>query len=243
MLKGFTRNLFIIVCLIVSSSVIYSQGSYLQLSLFDDGDFTVTFDDVKLGEGNYAEFDNIAPGEHSLRVVKIGANVPAQENVIFDGKIKIPAGDIYAVLDEYNAFMIYKKKSYGYNRNIPSGSYSRKCGSDGTVKQDNSNKNVPDECRGRIISKESYGELKSNIGNRSFESTNVGIIKTVIDNNYLSSEQVRELLAYFTFEDNKLEVAKYSYKKVCDRGNFFKVYDAFTFDSSVNELKDYISGK
>lgn len=248
MLKGVTRNLFVVlIMLFIFAASVYSQGAYLQLSLFDDGDFTITFDDMKLSEGNYAEFDNIQPGEHYLRVVKIGINVPAQENVIFDGKIKIPAGDIYAVIDEYNAFMVYKKKSYGYNRNIPSGSFSRKCGGDGSSSNNNNNnnnnQNVADECRGKLMTKEDYKDLKTSIGNRNFESTNVTLLKSAIDNNYFTSEQIREMMVYFTFEDSKLEVAKYSYKKVCDKNNFFKVYDAFSFDSSVNELKDYISGK
>lgn len=248
MFSAILKNLFAAFILFAAlTGSIYSQGAYLQLSLFDDGDFTVTFDDAKLTEGNYAEFDNITPGEHYLRVVKIGINVPAQENVIFEGKVKIPAGDIYAVIDEYNAFMVYKKKSYGYNRNIPSGTFSRKCGGDGSSNNNNNsnnnNQNVADECRGKIMTKDDYKDLKGSIGNRNFESTNITLLKSAIDGNYFTSEQIREMLAYFTFEDSKLEVAKYSYKKVCDKGNFFKVYDAFNFDSSVQELKDYISGK
>ena len=77
----------------------------------------------------------------------------------------------------------------------------------------------------------------------NFESTNLNIVKTAIDKNYFSSEQLREILKYFNFESNKLEIAKYAYTKICDKNNFFKVYDAFNFDSSIDELKNYISGK
>jgi len=93
------------------------------------------------------------------------------------------------------------------------------------------------------MKKDDYSDLKKSINNRNFESTNSATLKTAIDNNYFTSEQVVELLRYFTYEDSKLEIAKYIYKKVCDPGNFFKVYEAFDFDSSVQELKNYISGK
>ncbi len=234
------RIIFITVILLIVVCRSFSQGAYLQLSLFDDGDFNVTFDDVKLLDGNLAEFDNVTPGEHSLKVVRISANTPVQENVIFDGKIKIPAGDNYAVIDEYNAFNIFKKKTYGNNRYVCTGEFIRKCGHGSKEKE---SEYSTDECKNRVMKKADFDDLKSSIGNRSFESTNTNILKSALENNYVSSEQLRELLMFFTFETSKLEVAKFAYKRVCDTKNFFKVYDAFTFDSSVEELKNYISGK
>jgi hypothetical protein len=220
-----------------------SQSSYLQVSLFDDGDFSVTFDNTTLGTGNYAEFDNVTAGEHSLKIMREGIKVPPQGDVIFDGMIKIPSGsDIYAVIDEYNTFVIYKKKPFGNNRLIPSGDFVRKCG-DNSEKKDNDIYSATDECKYKVMKKDDFSDLKGSINNRNFESYNSTIVKTAIDNNYFTSEQVRELMRYFTFENTKLEIAKYSYKKVCDTKNFFKVYDAFDFESSVTELKNYISGK
>jgi len=240
MLKKFLLPLFMIITLINLS---FSQNSYLQLSLYDDSDFSIVFDNTELSSGNVAEFDNIAAGEHSLKVIKEDPNVPPQANVIFDGRIKIPAGyDVYAVIDEYNSFNIYKKKKYGYNRYVYSGEFIRKCGEKHNYKEKDK-ENYSDECKYKVIKNEDFKDLKSTINNRNFESTNLDIVKSAIDNNYLSSEQVKELLGYFTFETNKLEIAKYAYKKVCDPKNFFKVYDAFDFESSVTELKNYISGK
>jgi hypothetical protein len=240
------KRFFIVLFIAAASQYLFSQSSYLQLSLFDDGDFSVTFDNTSFGTGNYAEFDQVSPGEHSLKVMREGINVPPQGNVIFDGKVKIPAGqDIYAVIDEYNSLVVYKKKPFGEKRNIPYGENFYKCSGDGTKKEydKKDDRTTTDECRYRIMKKEDFKELKSSVNNRAFESTNIDIIKTAIDANQFSAEQIRELLNYFTFESNKLEIAKYSYKKVCDTKNFFKVYDAFDFESSVQELKNYISGK
>lgn len=233
------------VFLIISlASVLYPQSSYLQISLFDDSEFSITFDNTNLSAGNFAEFDGVSPGEHSLKIIKEGSEMSPQGNVIFDGKIKIPAGsDIYAVIDEYNSFLVYKKKAYGKNRLIPTGDFVKKCGSGGNENKVKTDNNTSDECRYKIMKKEDFDDLKKSINNRNFESTNSAAVKTAIDNNFLSSEQVKELLKFFTFEDTKLEIAKYSYKKVCDKNNFFKVYDAFDFESSITELKNYISGK
>ncbi len=239
----FSKVSFAAILIALLFTSIYSQSSYLQLSLFDDGDFSVTFDNAQLSTGNYAEFDNISPGEHSLKVVREGANVLPQANVIFEGKIKIPAGlDLYAVIDEYNAFAIYKKKAYGMRRFFPSGEGVKKCG-DGSSDNNKETYSTNDECRYKVMKKEDFSDLKKSVNNRSFETSNVAVLKSAIDANYLTSEQLKELLGYFTFESNKLEIAKHAYKKICDQKNFFKVYEAFTFDSSIEELKNYISGK
>lgn len=240
------RMLFAILFFVTFFTFTYSQNSYLQLSLHDDADFSVTFDNTQLSAGTFAEFDNITPGEHSLKVIKEGTNVPPQANVIFDGKIKILAGmDIYAVIDEYNSFLIYKKKNYGFKRVFPSGEGVNKCG-EGNNNSNNKNNDTygtGDECKYKLMMKDDFKDLKGSINNRGFETSNVSLLKSAIDANYLSSEQLKELLSYFTFESNKLEIAKYAYKKICDTKNFFKVYDAFNFDSSIEELKNYISGK
>lgn len=225
------------------SSVIFSQSSYLQVSLFDDAEFNITFDNTYLSAGNYAEFDGVSPGEHSLKIVKESAEMSPQGSIIFDGKIKIPAGyDIYAVIDEYNSFLIYKKKKYGFNRVMPTGDFVKKCGNQGNKNNIIVDNSTSDECRYKIMKKEDFNDLKKSINSRNFETSNTEIVKTAIDKNFFSAEQVKELLKFFTFEDSKLELAKYSYKKVCDKNNFFKVYDAFDIESSISELKNYISG-
>ena len=119
--------------------------------------------------------------------------------------------------------------------------YYRKCGS-GNTEYNNNDKNRSDQCGGSM-NKDDFSSLKRDIGNRAFESGNISILKEALDKNTVSSDQVRELMDFFTFETNKLEIAKYAYKSTCDKNNYFKVFSAFSFDSSVDELKNYISGK
>ncbi len=236
----------LILTLLLVSHKIFSQ-SYLQLSLYDDGDFSVVFDNSDQSSiGNVAEFDNISAGEHTLKVIKASMRVPAQGDVIFSGTIKIPAGfSVYAVIDEYNSFAVYKKVEYARGRASLDGNYYNKCS---TGKNDNDIKfnqkdPVNDPCRFKIIKKDDFNSLKKDINSRNFESSNMDVLKDALDKNIFSSDQVRELLGYFTFENSKLEIAKYAYKNTCDKNNYFKLFDAFTFDSSVQELKNYISGK
>jgi len=44
----------------------------------------------------------------------------------------------------------------------------------------------------------------------------------------------------FEFEDTKLEYAKYAYTLCFNPENYWKVNEAFTFESNIDELNEYI---
>ncbi len=232
------KSLFFTALFLLSTQ--FTHSSYLNLSLFDGSEFLVVLDGYNLIEpGNYAEFDGLDAGEHDLVVYR---NSPKLEDYIFRGKIKIPYNTcVFAVIDEYGSFLIYRKiASSGGKCSFECNSPSwKKCGS----KEKWDDKKKPDEICFNRMSDEDFKDLKKTMNNRNFESTNIDIAKTALHKNLVSSEQVRELLGYYTFETSKLEIAKYAYTRTCDKKNYFKVYDAFGFESSVNELKDYIKDK
>lgn len=87
-----------------------------------------------------------------------------------------------------------------------------------------------------------FEALKSSISSKSFDDSKLTMAKQVIAMNCLLCSQVREIMLLFSFEDNRLELAKYAYGYTYDLGNYYKVNDAFTFESSIEELNEYITG-
>jgi hypothetical protein len=85
-----------------------------------------------------------------------------------------------------------------------------------------------------------FDQLLFTLSTRSFERTRLDIARQAASCNYFTSSQVRRLLECFTFESTKLEFAKTAYAHTVDPGNYFRVSDALTFDSSVCELNEYI---
>ncbi len=83
---------------------------------------------------------------------------------------------------------------------------------------------------------------KRSIESKSFSDSKITLAKQVLDNNCLLTGQVYELVSLFDFEDDKLEIAKYAYGSTLDVGNYFRVNDAFDFESSIEELDAYIIG-
>ncbi len=88
-----------------------------------------------------------------------------------------------------------------------------------------------------------FRDLKSTISSKSFEESKMTIAKQVLRDHCLFTTQVKELINLFTFEETKLDFAKYAYDYTYDRGNYFKVNDVFTFESSIEELNNYINSR
>ncbi|MFH1121356.1 MAG: DUF4476 domain-containing protein [Bacteroidota bacterium] len=84
--------------------------------------------------------------------------------------------------------------------------------------------------------------VKQSIASKSFDDTRLTIAKQVIATNCLLSDQVKEIMLLFTFEDTRLDLARYAYGYTYDIGNYYRLHDAFTFESSIEELNNYING-
>jgi hypothetical protein len=50
-------------------------------------------------------------------------------------------------------------------------------------------------------------------------------------------------MTLFDFENTKLDFAKFAYDRTYDRANYYKVNDAFEFESSIEDLNRYIGGR
>lgn len=93
------------------------------------------------------------------------------------------------------------------------------------------------------MASQDFESLKQTISTKSFEDSKMTIAKQVLQNNCLLTSQVKQIMGLFGFEESKLEFAKYAYNYTYDIGNYFKVNDMFTFESSIDELNQYISSR
>ena len=93
------------------------------------------------------------------------------------------------------------------------------------------------------MSPNDFSDLKRTVNSITFEDTKLKTAKHVVSSQCLLTTQVKDLLGCFTFEANKLEMAKNCYTHTFDIGNYFKVNDVFTFESSIEELNEYIESR
>lgn len=88
-----------------------------------------------------------------------------------------------------------------------------------------------------------FETAKQSIAGKSFSDSKMTLAKQVSRSNCLTSEQVTAIVRLFDFESDRLEFAKFAYAFIADAPNFYRVNDAFEFESSIEELDSYIEGR
>lgn len=85
-----------------------------------------------------------------------------------------------------------------------------------------------------------FAKAKASVSNQSFKDEQLKVAKQILNTNCMSTDQVKEIMAIFTFEDTKLDWAEYAYGKTTDPNNYYQLNDGFTYSDSVDKLNSYI---
>ena len=169
------------------------------------------------------EFPDLAPGRHTLVVSKLvhaGNGRPNHRPIrreIFRGSVFVPVGSVMTTEVSFRQLSILAVEE----ELIPA---------------------CPAPVLPMAMSSEAFHALLYSIESKSFESSRLTVARQAVAANCLSTAQVAALLQRFTFESTKLEFAKFAYLHTVDQQNYFLVNDAFTFESSIGELQEYIDG-
>lgn len=84
--------------------------------------------------------------------------------------------------------------------------------------------------------------LLDDLDRQCFDDDKLSMAKRRLRHKHIEARHLRLVLETLSFECNRLELAKFAYDRVSDQHNFYLVYDAFDFNSSINELDNYIYG-
>lgn len=91
-----------------------------------------------------------------------------------------------------------------------------------------------------VMNAREFNTVKDQISKEWFENNRLVSTKVIIDKNNFTTQQVKELMYLFTFENNRLEIAKYAYCKTVDQRNYFQLNEALTFNSSKDDLARFL---
>jgi hypothetical protein len=102
--------------------------------------------------------------------------------------------------------------------------------------------NYPNQYPGnnRQISDYDFGILKQYVRTETFDDRRINIAKQAAGNNNFSTSQVRDIMSIFSFDEGKLDVAKYFYNRTLDRNNYYQLTDALIFSDSKDKLLQFI---
>ncbi|MBC8047834.1 MAG: DUF4476 domain-containing protein [Fimbriimonadaceae bacterium] len=219
-----------------ASGTDYKDFSSLEIKSYGAGYFTVSID-RQYFQNPVKNFllSNIEPGDHKIeifteRAVHHGYYTSTQQVKLFSGIIYLkPASLIQGIIDEHGRFYIddidpLTHYEY-YHDEYYQPDYHQQ----------------PVYAKPYAMNDRAFLQLVNVLEDQWFDDTRLDVAIQALQNSWLTSAQVKEILQLFWFEDSKLSFAKAAYKKVVDPQSYFVIYKEFWFSSSVDDLNDYIS--
>lgn len=208
---------------------------------------------------NAVTISNLRDGRHNIRIYRenskknnsYGYGSAKRPEVIYSSTVNLKAGyhldllinrfgkvftDERAISDNINGYDDYDDE---YDNRTNDGR------NNGDYNGNGRNNNDYEDGRwnnsnGNVMNSREFEQTKAEIRKEWQESSRMLSVKTIIDKNNFTSTQVKEMVQLFTFENNRLDVAKYAYRKTVDKNNYYQVSDLFTFGSSKDELARFI---
>lgn len=88
-----------------------------------------------------------------------------------------------------------------------------------------------------------FNSAVATIKKQSFEESKLKTAKQVVSANCLNTNQVMQIANLFSFDDNKLDFAKYAYDYCIEPQSYYKLNGIFSFSSNADELSDYVQSR
>lgn len=85
-----------------------------------------------------------------------------------------------------------------------------------------------------------FNDALESIEDKSFSDSKMTIAKQVSRSNCLTADQIKQIMMAFDFESDRLDFAIYAYRECADPDNYYKVYDAFDFEITIDDLEEAI---
>jgi len=218
-----------------SLSLLAYDGSRLSISTTTSStDLKIEIDGRKVSmQDNSITLSNIAEGSHQVRIYRekkktgFGINLGKRQEIIYAAAVFVKRG--FHTDITVNRF----GKVFIDERRIDSNDewYSE---------DDNYGDNGGWDTYGSVMSTRDFELVKEQIRKEWFEKNRLTSVKVITDKNNFTAQQVKEMMLLFTFEENRLEVAKYAYRKTADKQNYYQLNDALTFSNSKDDLARFI---
>ncbi len=245
------NRIFTLITLLLLSVAAFANFDEARLSIssMSSTPIRVLIDGRQVQQSN-REFriSNLNPGNHRIQIYSINRNQRRglfgnnREELIYNRTINIRRGthtDI--VINRFGkVFTDEQRIDNRYDDRWNDNDWNNDRNND-NWNRDNDNWNRDNNSWGQPMNYERFQQLKQSIERESFDKNKMDLLRSILPNNRVSAQQVRELAYLISFENTRLELAKFAYRYTTDRGNYFVVNDVFNFGSSKTELTRYIS--
>jgi len=243
------KKIFTLLVMSVFTLTLFAANRPSQLSVTLPGNSNIR---VIIDNSRYENSDNsitigdISNGYHSIKVyeVKNQSRFFNNSKLVYSSSVLIkPAYQVNIMINRNGKAVINEQRLFDdrkYNdrdrddRGGRNNDYPYNDRNDNRYERDDNNRN------GYQMSNDRFSKAMFVLERENFDNTRFTIAKEIVEDNYLSAGQVKQMLQLFSFDVNKLELAKYAYSKTIDKNNYFMLYDVFAMNSYKERLAEFV---
>jgi hypothetical protein len=253
------KNLGLILLLFVS----FSKSSWAQLGQSDiqfrlrnDKLLTVVMDGRHYKRyGRSVSFLDVPSGMHEVKVYRFypndnnryDGNYRSRAVLVYKGRMRVDAYTTYfcTIDPQYKTMSIRESKEALYEREKTQIIEEKPDFEEG--REDNWKDRDADQFEERnrptasidnnMLTNEQLYTLKAAVEERMSSGDKVNLIQNFLETKKLQTEQVKTILTWLSFDNSKLQVAKFCYPRTTDPDNYLQVSGQLSFQNSKNELE------
>lgn len=245
------KTIFTLLTSLFISITMFAADAKPKSSLFiqsqNNGDVRVIIDGRRFEPNNNSlRIDGLEAGSHAVKIYQQKNNgnfnlFGKKYQVVFNGNVTVrPRANVMITVDRFGNANIsdsrntnnrndrnYDKgwdndQSYDFDRGNRFGDYDNQSAYSGTMND------------------RDFKRVLESINKEWLESNKLKSAIQIVSTNKMTTAQVKEMLWLFSFENNKLELAKRAYANTVDKRSYSQLNDAFSFNNSKEELARYI---
>ena len=244
------KTIFTLVTSLFMSIAVFAAAkptSMLTIKSVDNADIRVVFDGKRFDPNDNAiMFGSVEPGRHDIKIFRQRKNSFFNMNgkryeLVYNTTVDLKRRTHLFITVEKNGYISMQenrvKKDWDWDEHDSNTGYSRGDDNDGNGQWGDYDSH--EGYAGGMNDREFKNVLQA-IDKEWLESNKVKSATQIVNSNNLTTAQVEQVLLLFSFENNKLEIAKQAYANTVDKKNYSRLYDVFSFNSSKTALERYI---
>ena len=217
--------------------------SVLKVRLNDNSPIMIRIDQQSYDEkAKLITINDLKPGRHRIKVFTVTSYGFSNRAMVYDGIVNIEPGTMnYAIVDRSKKTVRINTDPIVDDRDNNQVRYPQ----DPIDRSKYGHRNNGDRYNDRrnVFSAADMDDLKDRVDDRFSDGDRLKLVKTALTRRTVVTEQVGVMMQWLSFDNGKLEFAKWAYSIALDRKNYWKLEKAFSFSRTKQDFMSFLDGQ
>lgn len=231
------RSFLLPVFFIGSAASAFAQEAMLRVSLTNNAPITIALDDRYFHKhGPSLTIGHLPPGRHHLKVYSYTQERRGGEaHLLYKGKVQIS--------DNMATIFVLDPTSGNANitqQNIDAAMTADNMAPTTAPAPTGTYEPHPVSPDANIIGQPKLDKLKAKVSDKVTDTDKMKLLTKELKNESLSTDQVHNIMAWFNFENTRLDFAKWAYNQVIDKEHYASLKYDFTYRNSQDDFDNFL---